>query len=82
MGGLLRLGFFKEINMSLTKNSQRKQIIGIILVAVFLLIIFVYGTREYRCSRECALNAKNESSAAETCQAENLSCPVEIPAVR
>lgn len=75
------MGFFKEINMSLTQSSQKKQVVGIVLVVVFLLAIFVYGTRGYRSSRY-SLNAEKESSAAETCQAEGLSCPVEIPAVR
>ena len=72
---LLELEFLKGINVSLTKNSQRKQIIGIILVVVFLLTIFVYGTRGCRpCSKE--------TTKAKSCQAENGSCPVETKSVQ
>ncbi len=61
--------------MDLTKNSQKKQIIGIILVIVFLLAIFVYGTRGYR-PNKCSPCEKK------TCQAENGTCPVETQTVR
>ncbi|HEX4839046.1 MAG TPA: hypothetical protein VFU89_01240 [Rhabdochlamydiaceae bacterium] len=54
--------------MSLTKNSQKKQIIGIILVVVFLLTIFVYGTKGYRHS---------PTKCENTCQAEDGGCSVE-----
>lgn len=65
--------------MSLTKNSQRKQIIGIILVVVFLLTIFVYGTKGYRPSlNECKPSCKQKK----TCQAEKDTCPVETNAVQ
>jgi len=59
---------FTEVNVSLTQNSQKKQVIGIILVVVFLLTIFVYGTKGYR---RCPTKCEN------TCQAEDGGCPVE-----
>jgi hypothetical protein len=69
-----------EVNMSLTKNSQLKQVIGIILVVVFLLVIFVYGTRGCRPSlNKC--NPCCKEKPAKTCQAENGACPVETNAV-
>lgn len=60
---------FTEVNVSLTQNSQKKQVIGIILVVVFLLTIFVYGTKGYR---RCPTKCEN------TCQAEDGGCTVEI----
>ena len=69
--------------MSLTKDSRKKQVVGIILVIVFLLAVFVYGTRGYRESREaCAFGSKKVSTEVETCQAEKGFCPVETPLVR
>jgi|GEM_PF-1641908 len=56
------MGFFTEANVSLTQNSQKKQVVGIILVVVFLLTIFVYGTKGYR---RCPTKCQN------TCQAED-----------
>jgi hypothetical protein len=82
MYGLLRLEFFKEVNVSLTKNSQRKQVIGIILVVVFLLTIFVYGTRGCRPSRNGCNPCSKETTKAKSCQAENGSCPVETKSVQ
>lgn len=65
--------------MSLTKDSQLKQVIGIILVVVFLLVIFVYGTRGCRPTpNKCKPCFKEK----QTCQAENGTCPVETNGVR
>jgi hypothetical protein len=75
--------FFKEVNMGLTQGSQKKQIVGIILIVVFLLSVFVYGTRGYRASKEgCAFSCKKGSTEVETCQAENGKRPVKVPSVR
>jgi hypothetical protein len=74
-GRIVKIEIFREVNVSLTKDSQRKQIIGIILVIVFLLAIFVYGTRAYR-PGDCPSDCK------QTCQAENGSCPVETKTVQ
>ena len=83
MGGLLRLGFFKEVNMSLTQGSHKKQVVGIIVVVLFLLAIFVYGTRGYRASKEgCAFGCKKVPAKAEVCQAENGNCSVETKSVQ
>lgn len=59
--------------MSLTQDSQKKQIIGIILVVIFLLSIFVYGTRACR---------PGAADCKPTCQAENGSCPVDTQGVQ
>ncbi len=69
--------------MSLTKDSHSKQIVGIILVVVFLLGVFVYGTRGYRASKEnyCFFGPKKVSTEVETCQGEQ-SCPYKTTAVR
>ncbi len=65
--------------MSLTKSSQRKQVVGIILVVIFLIALFVYGTKGYRCSRDAyAITSQKDAAEAQTCQAEDGSCPVEI----
>jgi hypothetical protein len=75
------MGTLMEVNVSLTEYSQKKQIIGIILVVVVLLTIFVYGTRGYRpSSKECLSPCKQ--TCKPTCQAENGSCPVETKAVQ
>ena len=69
--------------MSLTKDSQRKQIIGIILVIVFLLAIFVYGTKGCRPSpNKCKPICQERLAKEKTCQAESGTCPVETNAVR
>jgi len=68
--------------MSLTKDSQKKQVVGIVLVVVALLVIFVFGTRSYRASKGYCYGPKKVSTQAETCQADNGLCPVETPLVR
>jgi hypothetical protein len=69
--------------MSLTESSQRKQVVGIILVVVFLIALFVYGTKGYRAARcACTVTAQNESIAAQTCQTEDGSCPIEIKSIQ
>ena len=78
------MGIFREINMSLTERSHRKQILGIILVVVFLLGICVLGTRGYRASKAeySFFGPKKVLTEVETCQAENGQCPLEVKAVR
>jgi predicted RND superfamily exporter protein len=76
---------FKEVNMSLTKDSHGKQVAGIILVVVFLLALFAYGIRGYRNSTNCYCffgPNKKVSMEVETCKAENGQCPLETQAVR
>lgn len=69
--------------MSLTQSSQTKQIVGIILSVVFLLCLFVYGTKGYRASRyTSSLNSPKGSAEAQICKAEDGSCPVEIKSVQ
>ena len=79
------MGVLKGVNMDLTGNSYTKQIIGIILVVIFLLAISVYGTRKYRESKEFAAffpkrgESKMVPSETETCQAEDGSCQLNTP---
>jgi len=86
--GLANIGFFKGVNMDLTGSSHAKQVIGIILVVVFLLAITVYGTRKYRESKEFAAffpkrgASKIVPSQTETCQAEDGSCSLKSSGVR
>jgi hypothetical protein len=77
------MGLFKEVNMSLTQGSHKKQVVGIILVVVFLLAVFVYGTRGNRRSNECCFfGPKKGLTEVETCQAEKGQCPLETKTVR
>ena len=43
-----KMGFFMEVNMSLVKSLHGKQVFGILLVVVLLIVIFAYGIRAYR----------------------------------
>ncbi|HEX2578958.1 MAG TPA: hypothetical protein VHK67_00955 [Rhabdochlamydiaceae bacterium] len=60
--------------MNLTQDSQKKQVIGIILVVVFLLVIFVYGTKGCRdCPSKCQNTCQTEDSSPIDAKVMNLS---------
>ncbi len=84
MLGLLRWVFFKEIYMSLTKSLHGKQVLGIVLVVVILLVIFAYGIRGYRTSGNyCSFGPKKVCTDTETCKVEDKAeDSIAAPAVR
>jgi hypothetical protein len=71
------MGIFTEVYMSLMKNLHGKQLAGIILVVLFLVVVFGYGMREWRTSKEgyCVFGPNKKAPAMETCKAEKGDCP-------
>lgn len=62
--------------MSLMKDLNGKQKGGLILVILLLVIVFGYGTREWRNSKKgyCFFGPNKSAPARETCPADDKCC--------
>lgn len=65
-----------EVYMSLMKDLNGKQKGGLILVILLFIIVFGYGTREWRNSKKgyCFFGPNKSAPAKDTCSAEDGSC--------
>jgi hypothetical protein len=60
-----------EVNMSLMKSLHGKQVFGILLVVVLLIVVFAYGVRAYRGTGSCySMVPEKKSCNTETCKVE------------
>ena len=63
--------FLMEVYMSLIKSLQGKQVFGILLVVVLLIVVFAYGVRAYRGTAGCySMAPEKKSCTTETCTIE------------
>jgi hypothetical protein len=60
-----------EVNMSLMKSLHGKQVFGILLVVVLLIVLFAYGVRAYRETGNCySMAPEKKSCNTQTCAIE------------